>query len=157
MMNTAPFWFVIAAVCLAIDLGARASPLRAGYLVAAAIGAGAAGGVALIGQDAGVQIATAALFGFGAVLFAPKWAQRRIRRRTPTAQGYATVVFDADHVPWVETAQGPMAAELVQRGELTDGQRVIIVSVEPPVARVHPVHGSGAPPPPPLSRCGTLR
>lgn len=156
-MTTAPFWIVTALVLAAIDFGARASPLRAGYLTAGAVGCLAAGLVALLGQAPGVQLATAGLAGAAAFGVAPRWMLRRARRRLPEVLGHGTIAFDDEGVPWVDTPRGAMVAELMQRGELSDGLPVAIITIEPPVAYVHPLKRTDAPPPPPLSRCGTLR
>ncbi len=154
-----PFWIVIGAILIAIDLGAgKTARWGEGKLLAAGIGALGGAAIALVGLAPTHQMIVAALTGSAALLTVPK-----IRRARP-GSGHrpwplerAEVFFDGDGAPRVELAAGVFYAQLEDRGQLEDEMAVQVLARQGNIAIVRPLRRSDAPPPPPLSRCRMIR
>ncbi len=158
-MVTWPFWLVIGAILVAIDLGAkRTSRWGEGKPLAAGVGALAGAGIALAGVEPIHQMLVAALVGSAAVLIVPKIgrAHHRSPARTPPLES-AVIFFGEDGAPRVELASGVFHAQLEDRGQLEEEMAVQVLERQGNIAIVRPLHRPNGPPPPPLSRCRMLR
>ncbi len=158
MAPTAPLWLTVAAILIAIDLGARSAPGSPGTLGAAGTGALAGGAIALLGMTPAHQMTIAVLVGATAALIIPKiiLAHRRKRARSEPPSEQARIFFNDEGAPCVQLEHGARFAELEERGHLEEGQRVQVLAQEDGVARVRALRRDPNPPPP-LSRCQAMR
>lgn len=159
MASTAPLWVVIAAILIAIDLGARATPGGPGALAGAGIGALCGGVVAGLGMAPAHQASVAALTGAAGVLLVPRILQDRQRRslRSQPPREQSEIFIGEDGAPRVVLQAGTYFAELEERGHLSAGLPVEVLARRDNVAVVRPLQDDGRRPPPPLSRCRTMR